>query len=90
MPGAGLLFPTFGLGTRGAGFDDRAVTHVEVGPLSNFWGVPLAGGQYENLGQAKYMGKKANFFLRALRTRNRWGVPQPPPPLPLGGESPPS
>ncbi len=51
------------------GFDDRVVTHVEVGggspgpPPPSFWrgwsGPPLVGGQYGILGQAKCKGKKA-------------------------------
>ncbi len=57
----------------GAGFDDRVVAHVEVGgpwttpPAFGGGGESRAGGQYEILGQAKYKGKKAKNFLRALR-----------------------
>ncbi len=63
------------------GFDDRVVAHVEVGGGPP----PLAGGQYEILGQAKYKGKKAENFLRALRALGGGPPDHPPPPYLLEG-----
>jgi hypothetical protein len=63
------------------------------------WGVPrttpyllevrTTPGQYEILVQAKYKGKKAKNFLRALHALNRWGVPQTTPPTFWRGSEPP-